>query len=181
MGGNFCCAVPCSDTPPICITAGAEVVLAGPQGKRSLPATGFHRGVRETVLGPGEILTEIRLPAQPPHSGASYQRFGLRRGMALAVAAVAARVDLVSGRIDGARIVMSAVAPVPLAAKRAEKELEGKKPDPDVLARAAAIAAEESQPIDDLRGSIQYRRELVQVLTTEALTLAATRAAGGGS
>jgi CO/xanthine dehydrogenase FAD-binding subunit len=181
MGGNFCCAVPCSDTPPISIAAGAELVLAGPKGERTVPATEFHRGPRETVLKPGEILREIRIPAQPANSGASYQRFGLRRGMSLSVAAVAARIDLTDGLIEKARIVMSAVGPVPLVAERAADAVVGQAPSPEVFAAAAEIAAEESQPITDLRGSEQYRRDLVRVLTGRALEVAARRATGGGA
>ncbi len=181
MGGNFCCAVPCSDTPPISIAAGAELVLVGCKGERTIPADKFHLEPRVTVMGKDEVLREIRIPAQPPSSGASYQRFGLRRGMALSVAAVAARIDLKDGLISSARVVMSSVAPIPLVATRTAAELIGKPPGPELFDTAAGLAAEESQPISDLRGSEGYRRQLVQVLTGRALTVAAERAQKGTS
>ena len=93
IGGNFCRAVPCADTPPSAVVAGARLRLVGPGGERQLDAADFFVGPRQTVLQPGEVLVEIVLPAQPEHSGASYQRFSRRQGPALAVAAVAARVD----------------------------------------------------------------------------------------
>ena len=181
MGGNFACAVPCSDTPPISIVAGAELVIAGPAGERTLPAHAFHVAPRLTVLQPGEILREIRIPEQPPASGAAYERFGLRRGMALSVAAVAVRLVLSGGVIDDARIVLSSVAPVPLSARRAAAAVTGHEPGRDVFAAAARLAAEEAQPITDLRGSERYRRDLVAVLAARALARAADRARGGAA
>jgi carbon-monoxide dehydrogenase medium subunit len=179
MGGNFCCAVPCSDTPPISITAGAELVLTGSKGERTIPADKFHLAPRVTVMGKDEVLREIRIPAPPPGSGSSYQRFGLRRGMALSVAAVAARIDLENGLISLARMVMSSVGPIPLAATRAAATLVGQPPGPELFDTAAGIAAEESQPISDLRGSEGYRRHLVEVLAGRALTVATERAQKG--
>jgi CO/xanthine dehydrogenase FAD-binding subunit len=179
MGGNFCCAVPCSDTPPISIAGGAELVLTSDKGDRTIPAEKFCLAPRVTVMDQGEILREIRIPAQPLGSGASYQRFGLRRGMALSVAATAARVDLDGGLISNAKIVMSSVGPIPMVASRAAAELTGKKPGPEIFDTAASLAAEESQPISDLRGSEGYRRHLVRVLTGRALTIAADRAQKG--
>jgi carbon-monoxide dehydrogenase medium subunit len=181
MGGNFCCAVPCSDTPPISIAAGAELVLASGRGDRTIPAAKFCLAPRVTVMNQGEVLREIRIPAQPPGSGASYQRFGLRRGMALSVAATAARIDLTGGQITAAKIVMSSVGPIPLVAPRAAAELVGRPPGPDLFDAAACLAAEESQPISDLRGSEGYRRHLVRVLTSRALTIAADRAQKGAA
>jgi len=181
MGGNFCCAVPCSDTPPISIAAGAELVLANSQGDRTIPAEKFHLAPRVTVMDQGEVLREIRIPAQPSSSGASYQRFGLRRGMALSVAATAARIDLDDGLISSAKIVMSSVGPIPLVATRAAAELAGKPPGPEIFDAAGRLAAEESQPISDLRGSEDYRRHLVRVLTERALTIAADRAQKGAA
>jgi carbon-monoxide dehydrogenase medium subunit len=83
IGGNFCRAVSCADTPPICIVGGATVSVVGPDGTRTLPAADFFTNVRQTVLQPGELLTEILIPDQPESSGASYQRFSLRSGQAL--------------------------------------------------------------------------------------------------
>jgi len=178
MGGNFCCGVPCSDTPPISCAANAEVVITGPDGSRTVAAREFVLAPRVTVLNPGEILTEIRIPDQPAGSGASFQRFSLRRGSALAVASVAAWVRLENGAVAEARIYLGSVGPIPLPATEAAQLLVGKNPGDGIFAEAGRKAASEAQPISDLRGSEQYRRDVVQVLTARALTQACERAEG---
>jgi len=177
IGGNFCRAVPCADTPPAAIACAARVRLVGTLGARELDAEHFFTGARTTALDPGDVLVEIVVPVQPPHSGTSYQRFGRRRGPALAVAAVAARVTLEQGRITGARIVLGAVAPTPLIAARAGALIEGKPPSDALFERAGALCAEDARPISDVRGSAEYRIELVRVLARRALHEAVARAA----
>ncbi len=179
MGGNFSCGVPCSDTPPIACAAGAEIVIMGTEDERTVRARDFVLAPRVNVLRPGEILAEIRIPAQPPTSGACCERFTLRRGSALAVASVSAWVDLDGGSIGDARVVMGAVGPMPVFAERCAESLIGQQPGPDLFAAAGRIAAAEAQPISDLRGSEQYRRDIVQVLTARALAAASLRARGG--
>jgi len=179
MGGNFCCGVPCSDTPPISCAADAEVVLTSPAGTRTMPAREFLLAPRVTVLDPGEILTEIRFPSQPAGSGASFQRFSLRRGSALAVASVAAWVRLEGRLIAEARIYLGSVGPTPLTAAAAAALLVGKVSSANLFAEAGTKAASEAQPISDLRGSEQYRRDIVRVLTMRALDQACSRAGGG--
>jgi len=178
MGGNFCCGVPCSDTPPIACAANAEVVLTGPDGQRSVAAHEFVLAPRVTVLNPGEILIEIRIPQQPSGSGASFQRFALRKGSALAVASVAVWVRMDNQTIAEARIYLGSVGPTPLSATESVALLIGKSPTPELFDTVGAMAATEAQPISDLRGSEQYRREVVQVLTARALTQACERAKG---
>ena len=178
MGGNFCCGVPCSDTPPISCAVNAEVVLTGPDGVRTVPAREFVLAPRVTVLNPGEILTEIRIPRQPAGSGAGFQRFALRRGSALAVASVSAWVRVEGKKIKEASIYLGAVGPMPLPATKAAELLVGKSPGDELFAEAGVQAAAEAQPISDLRGSAQYRRDVVQVLTARALAQACERAEG---
>jgi CO/xanthine dehydrogenase FAD-binding subunit len=178
IGGNFCRAVPCADTPPAAIAGAARVRLVGTLGARELDAEHFFTGVRKTALDPGDVLVEIVVPAQPHHSATSYQRFARRRGPALAVAAVAARVTLEQGRITGARIVLGAVAPTPLIATRAAALIEGEPPSDALFERAGALCAEDARPISDVRGSADYRTELVRVLARRALHEAVARAAG---
>ena len=179
MGGNFCCGVPCSDTPPISCAADAEVVLTGPEGSRTVAAREFVLAPRVTVLNPGEILTEIRIPRQPAGSGASFQRFSLRRGSALAVASVAAWVRLDGRIIEEARIYLGSVGPIPLPAVKAAELLVGNSGGEELFAECGARAASEAQPISDLRGSQLYRRDVVEVLTARALNQACDRAEGG--
>ena len=176
IGGNFCRAVPCADTPPPAIAAGAVVRIASADGERTIAADAFFTGPRQTILRPGDLLVEIVIPPQPRGSGTSYQRFALRRGSALAVASVAARLVIEDRRITEARVVLGSVAPVPLLATRAAALLEGQAPSEDVFARAAAEAAAEARPISDQRGSESFRRHLVEVLATRALAEAARRA-----
>ena len=179
IGGNFCRAVPCADTPPAAIAGEARVRLVGPAGIREMEAERFFTGPRRTALLPGEVLVAILLPAQPPRSGASYQRFAHRKGSALAVAAVAARVIMDGGVIREARIALGAVAPVPMLVRRAAAMLRGEAPSHDLFVLAGAACAEEALPITDLRGSADFRRELVGVLARRALDAAVTRARGG--
>ncbi len=175
IGGNFCGGVPSADTPPICIAAGAEVRIVDPKGERSLPAESFFLGPRRVALEPGELLAEIRIPVPPEGSGASYQRFALRKATALAVVGVAARIDLAGGKILYARLALGAVAPVPLLASCAER-LRGERPSEEIYAEVADAAAEEARPIADLRGTLEFRRDLVRVLTVRALRAAVSRA-----
>ncbi|RMG43925.1 MAG: xanthine dehydrogenase family protein subunit M [Acidobacteria bacterium] len=180
IGGNFCGAVPCADTPPPCLVGEASVRIAGPEGSREIPAEDLFTGPRQTALRQGEILAEIRIPPQPAGAGASFQRFGLRRGSAVAVASVAVRLVISSGTIAGARIALGAVAPTPLLARAAARELEGGRPGPEIFAKAARAAAEEARPICDVRGSAEFRRRLVEVLTRRALEEASARAVEAG-
>jgi len=180
IGGNFCRAVPCADTPPAAIAGAARVRIVGTLGARELDAEDFFTGPRRTALDPGDVLVEIVLPTQPNHSGASYLRFARRRGPALAVAAVAARVTLEQGRIMGARIALGAVAPTPLLAARAATLMEGELPSDALFERAGAMCAQDARPISDVRGSSDYRRTLVGVLARRALREAVARAGGSG-
>lgn len=179
IGGNFARAVPCADTPPPCLVGRARVRLVGSDGERTLPAEEYFTGPRQTVMRPGEILQEILLPVQPEHSGASYQRFALRRGAALPVASVAARLVLEGETIREARVALGAVAPVPLLTAGCARILDGESISADLFARAAKVAAAEARPISDIRGSAAFRRDLVEVLTVRVLREAAARARGG--
>jgi len=185
IGGNFSCGVPCSDTPPIVCAAAGRVALVGPGGtEREVAAGKFVLAPRITVLQPGEILTEVRLPRQPARSGASFQRFSLRKGSALAVASVVAWLRLDDAPRDGAviaeaRLYMGAVGPVALPAPNAVAALVGRPATAAAFTAAAQLAAAEAQPISDLRGSAGFRREVVAVLAARALQAAAARASGG--
>ncbi len=179
IGGNFCGAVPCADTPPVCIAAGARVRISGTVSQRLLPAADFILAPRKSALEPGELLTAIEIPEQPESSGTSYQRFSLRHGSALAVASVAARLVLKEKKIEEAAVVLGAVAPIPLAAARCIDLLVGESSSDEIFRSAGRIAAEEARPITDIRGSEEYRRNLVEVLTVRALKEAADTAGGG--
>jgi carbon-monoxide dehydrogenase medium subunit len=176
IGGNFCRAVACADTPPAAIAGGARVHLAGPMGVRDLAAEEFFTGPRRTVLATGEVMVAIAVPPQHAASGSSYQRFSRRKGSSLAVAAVAVCLAIAKGRIAGARLVLGAVGPVPLLVVRASEMLEGELPSTALFIRAAVQCADEALPITDVRGSADFRRELVGVLARRAIEEAVARA-----
>ncbi|MFH1842535.1 MAG: xanthine dehydrogenase family protein subunit M [bacterium] len=178
IGGNFCRAVPCADTPPVCLAARATLQIVGVAGAREVTAEQFFLGPRQTVLSRDELLVSLTIPPLPSHCGTSYQRFSLRGGSALAVAAVAAQVVLDGERLATARVVLSAVAPVPLLAEKCNDILRGQTVSSALFRQAAKQVAAEAQPITDIRGSDTFRRELVAVLTVRALETASARARG---
>ncbi len=177
IGGNFCRAVPCADTPAPCLAAGARVRLVGPDGERELSAEAFFVGSRRTALRAGELLVEIILPAQPAGAASSYQRFTRRRGSALAVASVAARLSVSGGTIATARVAYGAVSATPILSARIEALLVGQAPTEALLAHAASVSIEEALGALDVRRSDSLRRSVLPVLTRRALVEAAARAA----
>jgi len=179
VGGNLASAVPCADLPPILIAMKADVLLWSPDGERRLGLHEFFVDVRRTALRLNEVVRTVLVPHPPARFGAAYARFALREGNGIAVAAVAAGLRLdENGTIAQARIVLGAVAPIPKLAASAATALVGQSADADAFARAATAAMEEAEPISDVRGSAEFRRELVGVLTRRALHEAARRARG---
>jgi aerobic carbon-monoxide dehydrogenase medium subunit len=176
VGGNICNAAPSADAVPAMIAFGADAVIVGPGGRRSLPLEKVFLGPRRTALEPGELLVEVRLPAPPPHTGSHYLRHTPRMEMDIAVAGSGAVVTLDGDRITDARICLASVAPVPLRAPSAEAILRGAPATDDTITRAAAAAAQDCTPISDVRGSADYRRHLVSVLTERALRSAIAQA-----
>jgi aerobic carbon-monoxide dehydrogenase medium subunit len=178
VGGNVCNAAPSADMAPPLLALDAEAVIAGPKGQRRVPLGAFFTGVRRTVLGPDELLLEIVVPATGPRSGGHYLRHTPRRELDIAVVGVASQVTLSDGVCARARIALAAVAPTPLRATAAEQALEGQPLTASLIERAAALAVDATRPISDQRGSADYRRHLVRVLTRRTLTAALARAAG---
>jgi CO/xanthine dehydrogenase FAD-binding subunit len=176
LGGNLCNAAPSADMAPPLLALDAEAVIAGPSGQRRVPMASFFLGVRRTVLAPGELLLEIVVPAQGAQSGGNYLRHTPRRELDIAVVGVASQVTLSGGRCTAARIALAAVAPVPLRATDAEQALVGQPLTPQQIERAADLASGAARPIDDHRGSIEFRNHLVRVLTRRTLTAALERA-----
>jgi CO/xanthine dehydrogenase FAD-binding subunit len=175
-GGNVSCAVPCADLPPILIAMNGTVRLWSPGSEREVPLDGFYAGPRQTVRRDDEVLTSIQVPKPPPGFGAAYVRFAQRDGNAIAVAAVAASLQLDGdGTVQAGRVVLNAVAPTPRLVREAGDGLIGRPADAEAF-RAAAIAAREAaEPISDARGSAEFRRELVEVLARRALGRALER------
>jgi carbon-monoxide dehydrogenase medium subunit len=163
--GNVCRASPSADTLPPLIADGAVVSIHGGQGTRSVPLEDFFTGPGKTVLKSDELVTEIAVPAPAPRTGKIYIKHGRRKAMELATVGVAVTLTLE----DEIRIVLGAVAPTPIRAKKAEVLLSGRKIDAALIERAAQSALEESRPISNVRANAAYRREMVGVLTRRAL------------
>jgi aerobic carbon-monoxide dehydrogenase medium subunit len=180
IGGNITSGVPCSDLAPVFVALYAQVSLDNGDKKRQLSVEDFILAPRNTLCAHDEVLTHIILPYLPSATGFSYQTFQLRAANALAVASVVCVVSLDDAfkTIENVKIVLGAVAPKPLVVAGTSALLQGKKPTTALLSQAGAIARQESQPISDLRGSAEYRRELIDVLTRRALREAITRAGG---
>jgi aerobic carbon-monoxide dehydrogenase medium subunit len=179
LGGNLCNAAPSADMAPPLLALDAEAVIAGPKGERRVPMTSFFLGVRQTVVGPDELLVELLVPDPGAHSGGTYARHTPRRELDIAVVGVASQITLSNGVCTKARIALAAVAPTPVRATAAERSLEGQAVTPERIARAADLALEVAKPISDQRGSADFRRHLVKVLTRRTLTTALARAVKG--
>jgi len=171
VGGNLVNAVPSADLPPILIALDARARIVGSSRERTIALEDFFLGPGKTVLEKGEILAAIIIPDQPT-TGSNYIKFGLRRAGALAVAGVASSVTVSDGTCRDVRVVLGAVAPTPMRARQAENVLRGKKISRELIDETGRIAAAESKPISDIRGSIEYRRNLVNVLTRRSLKAA---------
>jgi carbon-monoxide dehydrogenase medium subunit len=175
LGGNLCNAAPSADMAPPLLALDAEAVIAGPHGTRRMPFASFFLGVRRTVLAPGELLVEIAVPHPGSQSGGNYRRHTPRRELDIAVVGVASQLTLSKGVCTKARIALASVAPTPVRAAVAERMLEGQPVTPELIERAAGAAVEAARPISDQRGSADFRRHLVRVLTRRTLTTALAR------
>ena len=170
LGGNICNAAPSADAVPALMCCGARAVVAGAGGRRELPVQALFKGPGKTSLEPGEILVTILLPPAMPRSAAKYLRFTPRREMDIAVAGAGTWLRLdAHGAIAEARIVLASVGPTPMHAPAAEGKLVGERPTRALLEEAGRLAATDARPISDTRGSADYRRSLVTVLTARAL------------
>lgn len=181
LGGNIGRASPASDMAPALIVLQARVAIKGPKGERESQIEEIFTGPGEIALAPAEVITSFFLPVIPPHSGAVYLKMGRREGMDCALAGVATSLTL-SGKkpeAKGARIALSAVAPVPFRARKAEAIILSDPPSEKRMREAAKIASEEISPITDFRASGSYRREIVKALTFRALMESFEQARGG--
>jgi carbon-monoxide dehydrogenase medium subunit len=176
IGGNLAHADPANDHPATMLALGAEVVVTGRDGERTIAIGTFFTGLFSTALEPDEILTEIRIPIPPPRSGGAYVKLERKVGD-FATAAAAVQVTLgATGAIERAGIGLTSAGPTPVKAVDAERFLQGKTPDSGTIAEAARLAGKAASPSPDRRGSIEYKREMARVLTARALTAAVERA-----
>jgi carbon-monoxide dehydrogenase medium subunit len=175
VGGNMANATPSADVAPSLIALSAAAKIAGANGERVVALEDFFRGPGQTVIKSDEILTEITIPKTAAQLVGEYIKFSPREMMDLAYVGVAVAYDLdeKDKRSTGVRIVLGAVAPTPIRAKRAEAMLEGQVLNEALAEKAGAVAAEESRPISDVRSTADYRRAMVGAMTKRALLNAA--------
>ena len=178
VGGNLAHADPANDHPATMLAYNARVIARGPSGSRTIAIDDLFVGLFETSLQPGEILTEIRIPKPAAHTGGAYLKIERKVGD-YAVAAIAVQLELAGAAVKSIRIGLTNVSSVPMRARNAEAVLAGKHPTDDVLEAAGKAAAAECDPSADLRGQIDYKRDLVRVLTKRAVRRAIERAQGG--
>ena len=174
VGGNLAHGDPANDHPATMIALGASVVAAGSGGERVIPVADFFDGPLSTVLAPGEILTGIRVPTPPAGSGNAYLKLERKVGD-YATAGVAVAITMSGGVCQQAGIGLTNAGLTPVKAISAEAFLAGKSLDDDTIREAARLVASEAQPMADLRGSEEYKRDMVRVLTGRALRLAMER------
>jgi carbon-monoxide dehydrogenase medium subunit len=176
VGGSLCQADPSEDLSAAFAAMKGTMVIHSREGDREVSARAFHTGPYETVVGPAEMLTEIRLPVRPG-GGSGYKKVARRAGD-WPVGAAGAAVWLSGGVIADAGIGLTAVGATHFAAAEAEEFLRGRPADEQTLAQAGEIAAEHCRPVTDQRGPADYKRHLARELTTRVLRLAVSRARG---
>lgn len=174
--GNLCNAAPSADNAPGLIAMGAEVTVMGPDGEKRVPLGQFFKGPGTTVLERGEIVVYVFVPLPPPNSGASYQHISARSKVDISAVGVGVLLAMKKQMCKDVKIVLGAVAPVPMRAIKAEELIKGKQLTPYLIEKTGIQASQESKPISDVRASAEYRRKMVAVLTKRALLEAKERA-----
>ncbi|PLP56250.1 oxidoreductase [Mesorhizobium loti] len=177
--GNLCNASPAADSVPALVAASARAVVAGPAGKRTIAVESVPTAPGRTSLAKGEIIEAILLDSRAPRSGDAYLRFIPRTEMDIAV--VSAGVNLTldeAGVVKTARVALGAAAPTVLLVADAAEVLVGSRLDEATLERLAKVCAGACRPIDDKRGTIEFRRKVAGVLAGRAATAAYQRAGG---
>jgi CO/xanthine dehydrogenase FAD-binding subunit len=177
VGGNLCNASPAADTTCALIVNQARCIIAGAGGERSVPVEQFCTAPGRTVLQRGELLVALQVPRPAPRTADAYLRLIPRTEMDIAVAGAGVSITLdAAGVCTDARVAIGAVAPTALVVAEAAQALIGSTLDAPALDRAARAASAAARPIDDKRGTVEYRRAVAGVLTKRAAAIAADRA-----
>ncbi len=177
VGGSICHADPAGDWGSVMLALGADLVARSESGERVIHAADFFQGPFTTALRPDEILTEIRIPVAA-HSGGAYNKLERKVGD-FATVAVAVQVEMNGGKVAKAGIGLTAVSDRNMKAVDAEKSLSGKEPTDAAIAEAARLAAAAAEPKSDVRGSAEYKKDIVRVFVQRGLKTAVARARGG--
>ena len=176
IAGNVCNGSPCADSVPVLVARGARLALRSPRGERLLPIGEFFTGPGKTALQRDELLVRVHVPPPPPYTGFAFAKLPARTHIDISAVNVGVMVTRKGEACAEARIVLGAVGPVPLRARKAEARLAGATLGGRLLREVGQLAASETRPIDDVRSSAAYRRAMAAVLVRRALVVAAARA-----
>ncbi|PIV20042.1 MAG: xanthine dehydrogenase family protein subunit M [Deltaproteobacteria bacterium CG_4_8_14_3_um_filter_45_9] len=177
IGGNLCSADPIGDPAPSLIALSAKIKIVSSRGGKTIPLDEFFTDYFTTLLEPDEILTEIQLPSPVAHTGVVYMKFStIEAGIKIVSTSISITLESDRRTCKDAKIVMSAVAPVPFNAKKAGNLMAGKKINDDLIAEAAQLASEETNPTPDVHASAEFRREIANVLVKRAIKQAFEKA-----
>ncbi|MEM8605975.1 MAG: xanthine dehydrogenase family protein subunit M [Myxococcota bacterium] len=178
VGGNIAHADPANDHPATMLAYNATAVAKGPGGERAIAIDDFFTGLFENAMADDEILVEIRIPKPGPNTGGAYTKLERKVGdYAISAAAVQLRLD--GNSVADARIGLTNVSAVPMRATQAEAALIGKEPTAEAMEAAGQAAAAECDPSADLRGSVEYKRDITRVMVKRSIEKAVARAKGG--
>lgn len=169
MTGNVVNASPSADTVPVLIALEASLKVSGTEGERVIPMDSFYTGFKQTALEPGEIVTDILIPAKRKNEHSAYIKHAVRKAMDLAIVGVAARLTVEDNVVKDARIVLGAVAVTAVRSPKAEAELIGKELTEETIVKASVAAMEDCNPISDVRASAEYRKDMIRVFTKRAI------------
>ncbi len=181
LGGNLCTGASCCDMAPVLIASNASVEIVSTNGKRIVALKDFFVFHKETSIGKGEIMTKIIVPLSKPGTGVCFKKFGLRDASAISVASASVMIKTDGNVFTDSCIVVGAVAPTPRISIKASKFLTGVKvtellEGSSILKEVGEAAAADSLPLDDIRGTADFRRDIVNVLTQRAVLKAVNRA-----
>ena len=169
VGGGIAHADPSQDPPPGLIALDAKVKLQSKNGERIVPITEMFVDYYETAIEPGELLTEVIVPTTPSDAKTTYIKFLPRTADDYATVAVAARAQMRDGKVSNLRVALGAAGPTPVHATAVEQALEGQTPTAEAIRQAAQAVADQVDPLDDFRGSSDYKRDMAVVFTRRAL------------
>lgn len=178
MVGNLCNASPAADSVPALIAAGAKVVVVSSTGRRTVPVEKILVGPGKTSLVRGEVIEAVILPPRASRSGDAYLRFTPRTEMDIAVVSAGVNLTLERGRVVSARVALGAVAPTAILVPAAARAIKGTRLEDEALEKLAAACSAACAPIDDKRGTIEYRTKVAGVLARRAAKIAFLRAGG---
>jgi len=178
LGGNLCNGSPAGDSVPALIAAGCKAVIAGPGQRKEIPIENFHLGPGKTILENGQMLVALKFPKRNNNSADAYLRMTPRTEMDIAVVGCGVNISIENGVCTNARVSLGAVAPKPLLINEASDILVGSSLDEETLEKVSKICRDSCNPIDDKRGTIDYRTKVAGVLFKRATLLAADRIRG---